>query len=470
MASNIQITKELKDLNENEAMILLENIQCKTITNTLLSEEYGEITGEVLEELDDEILQSIGINISFQRKQFLKSITKYKSEGVSIDLLRSDETLKKQSLETDQTTVDNKHTLSIVESRTKLHKLLYQSEKILEASSDEMDIYAFPAKQIKEKSKVSQRPGTNLKKIIVIGETGSGKSTFIDAFINYAVGVQMDDNFRFKLVVDKDERANDQTITQTSEISGYLIEDTILDSPIQIWDTPGFGDTIERDEEIKQQINELLKIEDYYHIMCFVVRANIYQLTNTQRYIIDKLLLFFEKEAQENIYIITTFVDDSRPDVLHALEKCKNFPYDENRWFAFNNGSLFMPASKRTRFSKEYWSIVSFNMAKLFSKIGEIHPFSLSLTEEVRLQREYLDRQLNEIDFINLSRTRFLTLATSNKNTICKKCNSNCHIDCHEEMFCKIFNWKYICKICLCDFSNHHQVHYIYEVDKETRF
>ena len=148
-----------------------------------------------------------------------------------------------------------------------------------------------------------------------------GKSTLVNAFINYAVGIQMDYPFRFKLVVDEDDRANDQTVSQTSEISGYLINDTLLDFPIQIWDTPGFGDTrgIERDEEIKLQINELLKLEDFCHALFFVVKANVNRLTDTQRYIIDMVLLFFGKEAQENI--IATFSDDSRPEVLHVLEK-----------------------------------------------------------------------------------------------------------------------------------------------------
>ena len=510
MASNIQLTKQLKDLTETEAVALLEEMKFKKITKTLMEGEFGKVTGKLFIDLDDESLRSIGIEIPFQRSQFLKSMKMYKDDDVPLDLIRTAETDKTRLLTSIQASCQElEECIQIPRKATmqeKLHALVNASLEITDVSTEEMKIYAYPVKKIDVKDLQKPLYGTNLKKIIIMGETGTGKSTLVDAFINYAVGVQMEDPFRFKLVVDEDDRANDQTVSKTSEISGYWIKDTLLDFPIQIWDTPGFGDTrgIERDESIKEQIDALLKLEDFCHVVCFVVKASVNRLTDTQRYIIDRVLLFFGKEAQENIYILATFADDSRPNVLQALEKFNNFPFDEDRWFAFNNGSLFKPASERKESSKIYWRDTNANMTKLFNRIGEIHPFSLTSTKEVIAHREDLAQNLDAIaiqvcataynkekwdenlqllelqletvktkgEFKEIKpQTTILKPATSLQNTICRRCKSNCHFGCRkiEIPFCiKMANLNLICKICKCGIIYHHTVCYKYEVIHET--
>lgn len=41
--------------------------------------------------------------------------------------------------------------------------------------------------------------------IMLVGETGSGKSTLIDGIVNYVIGVGFADPFRFTLVKQEDE-------------------------------------------------------------------------------------------------------------------------------------------------------------------------------------------------------------------------------------------------------------------------
>ena len=51
--------------------------------------------------------------------------------------------------------------------------------------------------------KPSQTSGE--KTIMLVGATGSGKSTLVDGIINYIMGVNYEDPFRFTMVVLEDE-------------------------------------------------------------------------------------------------------------------------------------------------------------------------------------------------------------------------------------------------------------------------
>nr|XP_033506737.1 uncharacterized protein LOC117272095 [Epinephelus lanceolatus] len=55
--------------------------------------------------------------------------------------------------------------------------------------------------------------------VLLFGETGSGQSTLINAMINYIVGVDWEDSFRFKLI--DEDQSRSQAESQTSEVTVY---------------------------------------------------------------------------------------------------------------------------------------------------------------------------------------------------------------------------------------------------------
>lgn len=88
---------------------------------------------------------------------------------------------------------------------------------------------------------------------MVIGPTGTGKTTLLNSYINYLMKIQYNDNFRYKII--NENFGREQSQSQRKEVTNYNIK-TPVGKLYQIIDTPGFGDTtgIKEDENITMKI------------------------------------------------------------------------------------------------------------------------------------------------------------------------------------------------------------------------
>ena len=151
----------------------------------------------------------------------------------------------------------------------KIKTEIIKRSQLIEKKGD-LDIYLYPKIELREEEKLNES-----KVLLFCGQSGVGKTTFINAFLNIILGVSCDDKFRFKLIVEK-QTENGQTESQTSEINFYYIEKTEIYPSFVIIDTPGIGDTKgkERDKEIIGKFektfkeNKILKI----HCICFLLK------------------------------------------------------------------------------------------------------------------------------------------------------------------------------------------------------
>ena len=102
----------------------------------------------------------------------------------------------------------------------------------------------------------------DVKVVLLIGATGSGKSTLVDAMFNHILGVTWEDDFRFKLT--EELATSGQSANQTQHTTVYTIhhQDWFqIPNTLTIMDTPGLGSTegLKRDKEIVEQIKTLLQ-------------------------------------------------------------------------------------------------------------------------------------------------------------------------------------------------------------------
>ena len=89
---------------------------------------------------------------------------------------------------------------------------------------------------------------------MVMGATGAGKSTLINGMVDYILGVEWNNNFRFKMIVKDTKQQTDSIEDHITAYTIHPMEGSHVDYTFTIIDTPKFGDTqgMERDEEIKK--------------------------------------------------------------------------------------------------------------------------------------------------------------------------------------------------------------------------
>ncbi len=108
---------------------------------------------------------------------------------------------------------------------------------------------------------------TNVKcrTILLMGATGSGKTTLINSMVNYILDVEWDDPFRFVLIREEETSSN-QAHSQTSSVTAYELHYEAgfrVPYSLIIVDTPGYGDTkgVTRDHQITENIQQFFQDE-----------------------------------------------------------------------------------------------------------------------------------------------------------------------------------------------------------------
>ncbi|XP_029443845.1 uncharacterized protein LOC115083907 [Rhinatrema bivittatum] len=363
------------------------------------------------------------------------------------------------------------------------------------------------------------------KTIMMIGATGTGKTTLINGMINYILGVEWKDDFRFKAI--NEVTGKTQAESQTSEVTAYEInyaEGFKIPYSLTIIDTPGFGDTrgLEQDKQIVEKIREFFSIPqgiDHLNAVCFVVQASLARLTHTQKYIFHSILSIFGHDIKDNIQVLVTFADGNTPPVLDAINKsevpCLKDEKGVPHHFKFNNSALFVSnansGNERFNFNEMFWEMGLASFEIFFSSLGQLKSTSLRLTKQVLEEREKLEVTIQGLQplisqgLLNLEEIRMtqkaleqnrgdmedskdfqyeveITVAVKEEIkdfiTNCQTCHATCHHPCiyaddKDKVSCAAMDKTGHCTVCpgKCNWAVHYNQKYkwSYVVKKEKR-
>ncbi|TRY93543.1 hypothetical protein DNTS_022866 [Danionella cerebrum] len=249
-------------------------------------------------------------------------------------------------------------------------------------------------------------PAKQNKIILLVGETGVGKTTLINTMVNYLLGVTFDENLWYEIT---EEEARDQSESQTSEITMYEVFPKQGPKSLTIIDTPGYGDTrgLEKDLEVAQNLSTLFQSNDGVRevdAVCFVTQAAKNRLSDRQHYIISSILSLFGKDIVNNIVFLITHSDGLPPkNVIGAINRaripCRRDRSGQPVHFLFNNRQA------EARFTKERhiqaqklaWDDSMENMNSFLHSLEVKNRKSLELTSNVLFERIQFEASINNL-------------------------------------------------------------------------
>lgn len=283
---------------------------------------------------------------------------------------------------------------------------------------------------------VESSPARDLN-ILLLGETGVGKSTFINALCNYlsftTIGDALDaaykgeirsliysefvtstDDFEERKIVvgkpDPDEGVSKgvgSSCTQKCKAYTFPVGETF----IRLIDTPGIGDTRGFDQDVENFKGILSYISQYegLNAICILLKPNEERLTTSLKYCIVELLSHLHKDASANILFCftnarsTMFRVGGTRKLLQALlsesPQTASIKLDKNTMYHFDSeGFRFLACVKsglkfsddETEIFSKSWKQSTDEASRLLEHIASLEPHDVQSTVSLNRVRDML--------------------------------------------------------------------------------
>ncbi|KAH9390425.1 hypothetical protein TYRP_023077 [Tyrophagus putrescentiae] len=307
-------------------------------------------------------------------------------------------------------------------------------------------------KSSKQSQKTAMKKALPEYNILVLGGSGTGKSTAINAYANYEKYATIEDAVKnefvelisssFKLAHPETEKefciesghdANESNIPDQSRTQGPMAyRFTFADKIICLIDTPGMGDTrgLTVDKENFEKILEYLKNYETLHGIIIMLKSNETRNVTAFNYCITELFSRLHRSASENIFFCFTFSRNTffrAGDGLYMLNQILNeeFPDAElklkpkvNCFFIDNEAYRYLVAKKagypfetdQMATFTEAWNKSADQTRQMFSRIIEKSPHNLQHTFKLNMAQNFIAELAEPI--VRLQKNIFSNMST----------------------------------------------------------
>ncbi|KAK3571368.1 hypothetical protein QTP86_008926 [Hemibagrus guttatus] len=334
--------------------------------------------------------------------------------------------------------------------------------------------------------------------------------------VTYMLGVKSNDRIWCEII----ETKEDQSVSQTHAVTVYDVFTEHCPISLTVIDTPGFGSTEGKKEDLKvaESLLELFRSTDgvdELDAVCLVVTSFTSRLTERQHYVFNAVLSLFGNDVEKNIVLFITHAAKKPNNAIKAIKQskipCAQTDKGDPVYFRLDNSHC--ENFDDEEISDDYqasWNLLNMTMERFLTFLKEIKPISVKMTVAVLRNRKQLTASISNIkDKIKLTELKQKELQQTkealqqheeekrdNNNfecevdevykekvpleykwwqfgwkeaTCCRVCKENCHYPgcwwVRNLSWCSVMS-KGKCTVCTgkCDYTDHVKEGEIYEV------
>ncbi|KAM3147573.1 hypothetical protein pb186bvf_000380 [Paramecium bursaria] len=352
-------------MDDDKLMPILKKLNEKAIysqqafTSTAESQKIG-IEQQIIDKIKNEIQKK---NVSSQNSNFLQS-----------------------------THILDKSKLQEKQHQSLLDTLKNQCKQIQEKGQQKI-IFEYPTYDPKQLQNLN-----NYKTILVIGQKGSGKSSFLNYLLNVYLGVQYEDDFRFIF------QKSDQP---TNDISVRYIQQFREKAGLILIDTPGFNDDLDqKTQNNAEKIQQYLQTGYQIDCICLVLHANIIRLNSAQILFFNNVVRNFGEQIFPYLKFIFSFsmIDDQVPQSMQAI-RFKGDQLNQESPFAkyYNqmtnpiyfkvNCQNILSQNVQQNLQSYYWNMTFQSISDFYLDIFNSQKTSIRLMNPLKLEQQKIKIQ-----------------------------------------------------------------------------